>query len=186
MTSLRPLINGFLGAALLAGLTLAAALAGMAARQPDLFTQWSAPTWTTELPRAPGMVATRRAHGPDGLTQGRFAGAEGEAALTFDGALVAWGEASPLRTSPHRILTGDDIWNDQGGRLSTLFDIPRNAQVELRRIEGGYGPPCADGRASAWLMLSHEGSGVALAAVAGEPPPAGSAADLCALARATR
>ncbi len=186
MTSPRPLINGFLGAALLTGLTVAAALAGLAARQPVLLTQWSTPPWTIELPRAPGIFATRRAQGPDGMTQGRFAGAGGEPGLTFDGALVAWGEASPLRTSPHRILTGDDIWNGQGGRLSALFDIPRNAQVELRRIEEGSGPPCADGRPSAWLMLSHEGSGVSLAAVAGEPPPAGSAADLCALARATR
>lgn len=190
MTSARPVITGLWGAAVLAVLTAAATVAGLAARQPALFADWSAPSWVIETPRPAAILDTRRAQGPDGLTQGRFADPAGGVALTFDGAAVTWeqigGEVDDLRTAPHRILTGADVWNDQGGRLSSLFDIPRDAQVEIRRIAEGAGPACANGRASAWLMLSHEGRGVAVAALAGEAPPAGSVADLCALARATR
>ncbi|WP_122466863.1 hypothetical protein [Brevundimonas lutea] len=186
MTAERPLLPNLIGGLLLLAALTVAAVGGLLARDPDLFSGLALPS----LPKveAPAILDTRRTTGPDGLTQGLFR-PEGEGpVLTFDAAGVAWGDAEPFRTAPHRILTGDDRWNGQGGRLSGLFDIPRDAQVELRRITEGEAPACADGAPGRWLAVSHEGPTVVVAVFSGEQPPGpeGSPARLCALARVQR
>ena len=139
MTAEHPLLSSLVGgAALLTALTVAA-VGGLLARDPDLFAGVVVP----EIPRieAATVLDTRRATGPDGLTQGRFLPAgEATTALTFEAAQVSWGATASFRTSPVRILTGADAWNGQGGRLSALLDLPRDAQVELRRITGREAP----------------------------------------------
>ena len=187
MTAERSLVPSLVGGlALLAALAVAA-VGGLLVRDPHLFAGAQVLSW----PRidAPAVLDTRRAIGPDGLTQGRF-GPEGEAtaALTFEAAWVSWGQTDSFGTAPVRILTGADVWNGQGGRLANLLDIPRDAQVELRQITEGDAPACADGAPGRWLLLSHEGPAVAAAVLSGEAPPGaqGSVAALCAVARARR
>lgn len=186
MTAARPLVSSLLGGLALIAALATAAVGGLVARDPALFADLSLPA----LPRveAPAILDSRRAEGPDGLTQGDFAAEPDSVGLSFAAAEVAWGDAEPFTTAPHRILTGADVWNGQGGRLSALFDIPRDAQVELRSITEGEAPACADGASSRWLAISHEGPVVAAAVFSGETSPGAetSAAQLCALVRAHR
>lgn len=166
-----------------------AMLGGLMARDPAAFEglalpDWSAPALPSLTPRLP-VAFVPRAQGPDGVTQGRFVGADGAPAIIFERGEVTIGDGEAFATLPSRILTGDDRWNAQGGRLADLLAAPRDAQIELRRIVG-EAPACAAGRSAGWLLVSHEGAEVAVGALSERPGPEASAGALCAVHRARR
>lgn len=187
MTAARPALTGLLGFTSAAAATLLAMVGGLMARDPALFEGLGQGLADT-LPRleAPRLPVGPAAEGPDGFTQGGFSGGEDGPDIRFEAADVSIGAAEPFRTAPARILTGADRWNAQGGGIAGLLDLPRDAQVELRRIVGGEAPACADGSPGAWLLLAHEGGDVALAVLSTAPGPDSPASALCAVQRAHR